>query len=134
MDKLAKRLRDDAEQIEVRISPQLENRIDASLRSVSQDGAAPAKSRQSASFWWASSLTGVAATLAIVAVVNLSKPEPEPAVGITEPPPQAFSVPQFDWKPKTAMLTQTLEQELVDLQSDLKKAEQTVRDDIDDIM
>jgi hypothetical protein len=132
MDKLAKRLREDADQIEVLISPQLENRIEASLRSVSQDGAAPTKSRQSASFWWASSLTGVAATLAIVAVVNLSGPEPE--VGITEPPQQAFSVPQFDWKTKPAMLTQTLEQELVDLQSDLKKAEQTVRDDIDEIM
>ena len=132
MDKLAKRLREDADQIEVLISPQLENRIEASLRSVSQDGAAPARSRQSASFWWASSLTGVAATLAIVAVVNLSGPEPE--IAITEPPQQVFSVPQFDWKPKPAMLTQTLEQELVDLQSDLKKAEQTVRDDIDDIM
>ena len=132
MDKLAKRLREDADQIEVQISPELENRIEASLRSVDQDGVAQAKSRQSALFWWASSLTGVAATLVIVAVVNLSKPEPE--VGITEPPQQAFSVPQFDWKPKTAMLTQTLEQELVDLQSDLKKAEQTVRDDIDEIM
>jgi hypothetical protein len=132
MDKLAKRLRDDADQIEVMISAELESRIDASLRSVSQDVAAPAKSRQSASFWWASSLTGVAATLAIVAVVNLSESGPE--VGITEPPQQAFSVPQFDWKLKPAMLTETLEQELVDIQSDLKKAEQTVRDDINEIM
>jgi hypothetical protein len=132
MDKLAKRLRDDADQIEVMISPELESRIEASLRSVSQAGAAPVKSRQSAWFWWASSLTGVAATLAIVIVVNFSKPEPD--AGITEPPQQALSVPQFDWKLKTAMLTETLEQELVDIQSDLKKAEQTVRDDIDDIM
>jgi hypothetical protein len=132
MDKLAKRLREDAQQIEIRISPELENRIEASLRSVDQDSVAPEKSRQSASFWWASSLTGVAATLAIVAVVNFSKPEPQ--IGITEPPQQTFSVPQFDWKPKTAMLTESLEQELVDIQSDLKKAEQTVRDDIDEIM
>ncbi len=132
MDKLAKRLREDADQIEVLISPELDNRIEASLQSVSQEGAAPVKSRQSTWFWWASSLTGVAATLAIVAVVNLSKPEPE--VGITEPPQQTFAVPQFDWKLKTAMSTETLEQELVDIQSDLKKAEQTVRDDIDEIM
>ena len=132
MDKLAKRLRDDADQIEVMISPELESRIEASLQSVSQDSAAPVKSRQSAWFWWASSLTGVAATLAIITVVNFSKPEPN--VGITEPPQQAFSVPQFDWKLKTAMLTETLEQELVDIQSDLKKAEQTVRDDFDEIM
>ena len=132
MDKLAKRLRDDAAQIEVTISAELEGRIDASLRSVSQDGAAPAKSRQSAAFWWASSLTGVLATIAVVAVVNFSKPEPE--IGITEPPLQVFSLPQFDWKLETAMLTETLEQELVDIQSDLKKAEQTVRDDINEIM
>jgi hypothetical protein len=132
MDKLAKRLREDADQIEALVSPELENRIEASLRSVSQDGATPVKSGHSASFWWASSLTGVAATLVIVAVVNFSKPEPE--VGFTEPPPQAFSVPRFDWKPKTAMFTETLEQELADIQSDLKKAEQTVRDDIDEIM
>jgi len=132
MDKLAKRLREDADQIEILISPELENRIEASLRSVTQDGGMPVQSRQSASFWWASSLTGVAATLVIVAVVNLSGPEPE--VGITEPPQQTFSVPRFDWKPKTAMLTETLEQELVDIQSDLKKAEQTVRDDIGEIM
>lgn len=132
MDNLAKRLREDAQQIEVQISPQLENRIAASLQSAAQDKVTPTRNRQSASFWWASSLTGVAATLAIVAIVNLWEPELE--VGITEPPQQAFSVPQFDWKPKTAMLTETLEQELVDIQSDLKKAEQTVRDDIDEIM
>jgi hypothetical protein len=132
MDKLAKRLREDAQQIEIRISPELENRIEASLRSVDQDSVAPAKSRQPASFWWASSLTGIAATIAIVAIVNLSGPEPE--LGITEPPQQVFSVPQFDWKPKTAILTETLEQELIDIQSDLKKAEQKVRDDLDEIM
>ena len=132
MDKLAKRLREDADQIEVLISPELDNRIRASLQSISQEGGSTAKNRQSTSFWWASSLTGVAATLAIVAVVNLSEPEPE--VGITEPPQQTFSIPQFDWKPKRAMLTETLDQELVDIQSDLKKAEQTVRDDLDEIM
>lgn len=132
MDKLAKCLREDADQIEVVISTELQSRIEASLQSVRQDGAAPVENRQPALFWWASSLTGVVATLVIVALVNRSEPEPE--VGITEPPQQAFSVPRFDWKPKTAMLTETLQQELVDIQSDLKKAEQTVRDDIDEIM
>lgn len=132
MDKLAKRLREDADQIEVQISPQLENRIQASLQGVRQEGEPPATSRPSASFWWASSLTGVAATLAIVAFVNFAGPEPE--IGVTEPPLQQFTIPRFDWKPKTAMLTETLDQELVDIQSDFKKAEQTVRDDIDEIM
>ena len=132
MDKLAKRLREDAEKIEARITPQLENRIEASLQGVSQEGGLPSSSRRTASFWWASSLTGVAATLAIVAIVNFAGPEPE--TGVTEPPLQQYTMPRFDWKPKTAVLTQTLEQELVDIQSDLKKAQQTVRDDIDEIM
>ncbi len=133
MDKLAQRLREDADQIEIQVSPELENRIHASLHALRNDRELPRSSSQSASFWWASGLTGVAATLAIVAFVNLSGPEPQ--VGITEPPQQqAFSVPQFDWQLETAMLTETLEQELVDIQSDLKKAEQTVRDDLDEIM
>ena len=132
MDKLAKQLREDADQIKVLITPELESRIEACLRGVAQDNGAVVKSRQSALFWWASSITGVAATLAIIAVVNLSNPELETA--ITEPPQQTFSVPKFNWKPKPAVFTETLEQELVDIQSDLKKAEQTVRDDIDEII
>jgi hypothetical protein len=132
MDDLAKQLRQDADQIKVLITPELENRIQASLRSVAQDDGESVKSRQSAWFWWASSVTGVAATLAIIVVVNLSKPELETA--ITEPPQQTLSVPKFDWKLKPAVLTDTLEQELVDIQSDLKKAEQTVRADIDEII
>ena len=132
MDKLAKQLREDADQIKVLITPELENRIEASLRGAVQDDAASVKRGQSTLFWWASSLTGVAATLVIIAIVNLSEPELESA--ITEPQQQAFSVPKFAWKPQPAVLTQTLEQELVDIQSDLKKAEQTVRDDIDEIM
>jgi len=132
MDKLAKRLRDDADQIDVLISPQLENRIEASLRGISQDGVAPAKSRQTASFWWASSLTGVAATLAVISIVNLTGPEPE--IAITEPPAQAFSMPQFEWKSQPAILTETLEEELENIQSDLKKAEQAVKEDFEDVL
>jgi hypothetical protein len=132
MDKLAKQLREDADEIRVVITPELENRIEASLRGVAQDKGELVKGRQSALFWWASSVTGVAATLAFIALVNLSKPELETA--ITEPQQQTFSVPRFDWKPKPAVLTETLEQELYDIQSDLKKAEQTVRDDIDEII
>ena len=132
MDAFGKRLKQDAACIDASISPELEERLKASVYSTGREVPERRPRSTTGGLWWASSLTGVAATLAIVAVVNLSGPEPE--VGITEPPQQAFSVPQFDWKTKPAMLTQTLEQELVDLQSDLKKAEQTVRDDIDEIM
>ena len=133
MDKLAKRLRADAEQIEVVVSPELDDRIRASIQGVKQEAAADiAVGRRPASFWWASSLTGVAATLAVIGIVNLGGPEPE--IMRTEPPMQSFAMPQFDWKPQTAMLTQTLEQELENIQSDLKKAEQAVKEDIEEVL
>lgn len=128
MDNLAKKLSADAEQIDVSISPQLDDRIRASLQSVSQEKAATTSKSQPTSFWWASSLTGVAATLAIIAIVNLSGPESEP--GVTEPPPPSMATSRIDFNLKPAMLTQTLEQELENIQSDLKKAEQVVRDDL----
>jgi len=133
MDNLAKRLREDADQIEVAVSPELDSRINASLQGVRQEASQPiATARRPAAFWWASSLTGVAAALAIVVIVNLQESEPE--ITVTEPAVQQFSIPRFNWKPKTAMLTETLEQELEDIQSDLKKAEQAVKDDLDEIM
>lgn len=131
MDKLAKQLRDDAKSIEARISPQLDERIRASLESAAQEQAPERPASPTAKFWWTSSLTGIAATLLVIAIVNLTLDEPEPA--ITEPPATPQLAVQFDWKLQPAMLTQTLEQELVDIQSDLKKAEQVVRDDIEQI-
>lgn len=131
MDKLAKQLRDDAKSIEARISPQLDERIRASLESTSQERTPARSPGHSARFWWTSSLTGIAAALLIVAIVNLTLDEPEPA--ITEPPATPQLAVQFDWNLQPAMLTQTLEQELADIQSDLKKAEQIVREDIEQI-
>ena len=128
MDDLAKKLRADADQIEVSISPQLDDRIRASLESANQDTSLPVAKSQPASFWWASSLTGVAATLAIIAIVNLNRPEPD--IAITEPPPASMTMSNFEWNLQPAVLTETLEQELADIQSDLKKAEQAVRDDL----
>jgi hypothetical protein len=133
MDKLAKRLRDDAGQIDVVISAELDARIRASLEGAKQEARVSASGvRRPAAFWWASSLTGVTAAIVVVVIVNLNRPEP--GIAITEPPMQAFTVPQFEWKPKTAMLTETLEKELEDIQSDLKKAEQVVKEDIEDIL
>ena len=127
MDDLAKKLRADAEQIEVSISPQLDDRIRASLESATQDRPQAASKQQPRSFWWASSLTGIAAAAAVIAVINMSGPDPDTAV--TQPPP-SLSASRIDFNLKPAVLTQTLEQELQDIQSDLKKAEQAVRDDL----
>ena len=131
MDKLAEQLRKDAEQIDAQISVQLDERIRASLESMSQDQVEAPTPRPQAAFWWASSLTGIAATMLVIAIVNLSSTEPEPVV--TQPPTSEYIAAQFDWNLKPAVLTQTLEKELVDIQADLKKAEQALRDDIEQI-
>ena len=64
MDKLAKQLRDDAGNIECRVSDELDRRILASLEATQPDvQAAQPRIARSPRFWWASSLTGVAAAL-----------------------------------------------------------------------
>lgn len=132
MDKLAEQLRRDAERIDAQISPQLDDRIRASLESASQDEPEARPARPSATFWWASSLTGIAAAVLVITLVNTSSPETESSV--TQPPPADYVASQFGaWNLKPAVLTQTLEQELDDIQADLKKAEQALRDDIEQI-
>ena len=129
MDKLANRLRQDAERIDVAVSDELDDRIMASLRAVTpRDDAARVEKKRAASFWWASSLTGVAAAAAVIAIVNTQQEAQSPA-----PATQAnilATVPVIDWKTETAMMTGQLQEELDNLQSDIKKAEQQVREDI----
>ena len=130
MDKLAKRLRDDAERIDATISEELDSRIQASLQGVQPERAStPAPVSRQRWFWWASSLTGVAAALVLIAIVNLRAPEPAPAVA--EAPVKPLVLPAIEWRTQPAVLTSPLEQEIEDLQSDLKKAEEAVKEDID---
>jgi len=130
MDKLAKQLREDAGQIESNISPELDERIRASLHGITPGPIdKPRPASRPAVFWWASSLTGVAAAVAIIAVVNLQAPEPGPELANTTAVP--LVLPTIKWNTETAVLTSPLEQEIEDLQSDLKKAEEAVKQDID---
>ena len=76
-------------------------------------------------FWLASTLTGVAAAVAVIAIVNWQTvQEPLP------PTPVATVTPMIDLNAEAAMLTSPLQQELDALQSDLKKAEEKVKRDI----
>ena len=129
MDKLGKRLRDDAVSIEAEISAGLDRRIQASLQNVAPERARPASRRSRPySFWWASSLTGIAAAIAVIAVINLERPEPTPIAGNTVQP---FVIPAINLKVEAAMLTSPLQQELEALQSDLRKVQRAVREDVD---
>jgi len=129
MDKLANRLRHDADEIEVTVSDELDRRIAASLRNVTprEEAVSAPESRRPALFWWASSLTGIAAAAAVIVVINSQQPA---EVATPTPVELIATVPVIDWKAESAMLTGQLQQELDNLQSDIKKAEQKVKEDI----
>jgi hypothetical protein len=119
MDKLAKRLREDAANINVSVSDELDRRIEASLLAVSPE---MAEQRP-----WASTVTGIAAAVAVIAIMNWRAPE-QPVADV--PLNIVAAVPAIDLKAEAAVLTNPLQEELDKLESDLKKAEEKVRRDI----
>jgi hypothetical protein len=132
MDKLAEQLKDDAARIDVRISDEFDRRMAASLQGARPDTPDVARAPQRpAGFWWASSLTGVAAALVLIAVFNSRAPIADtPIVSPAISPVSLASIPRIDWKAESAMLTRPLQKELLDLQADLKKAEEKVKKEI----
>ena len=130
MDKLALKLREDADKIEVRISDELDHRIEASLRAAAPADAAhrPVPRTRPPWFWMASALTGATAAVAVIAIVNMSSVEERtvatPMIVAADP------MPLLKLETEAVKLTHPLQQELEDLQSDLKKAEEKVRRDI----
>ena len=137
MDEFTKRLQADAERIEVGISDELERRIEASLHAseVLRPEDHSTSSRQTAArpalFWWASSTTGIAAALLLIALANgPARQVDEVSDAVPAAVVASLDAPAIDLKVESAMLTEPLRQELEDLQSDLKKVEQRVREDI----
>jgi len=127
MDKLAQKLRDDAARIDVEVSDELDRRIEASLQGVTPEVRKPRPAVRPPLFWWASTITGIAAAIAVIAVVNWQTPE-EPAA--LAPVDLMAATPSIDLKTETATLTAPLQEELDKLQSDLKKAEEKVKREI----
>ncbi len=132
MDNLAKQLKADAAAIEVQVSDELDRRIGASLQGITPEKpTAPAVQQRPPLFWWASSLTGIAAALAVIAIINSQSQVGEDAVEVPEMSPVTVATtPIIKWNAESAMLTQPLQRELEDLQSDIKKAEEKVRQEI----
>ena len=128
MDDLTRRLREDAARIDVAMTPQLDERIRASLEDVTPERPRNARTPRSFSLWWASSLTGVAAAIAVIAVVNLDRNVPV-TVPVTGGDASPFEIPALDLDVEAAVLTSPLTEELEALQSDLEKAEKAVRED-----
>jgi hypothetical protein len=130
MDELERRLRADAARIDAEVSPALDARIRASLEAAAAERRARNRRRAPARLWWASSLTGLAAVAGVVAVMNLRQPAPPAA----RPDTVALSLPTELPAPllraEAAVLTAPLERELADLEADLEKARDAVREDL----
>ena len=129
MDKLAKRLRHDAENIDAKVSDELDRRIRASLNGVTPatDSQASTPPARPAGFWWASSLTGIVAAVVVIAIINSQHDVPVPQAT----PANIFAaVPTIDLNAETAVMTSPLQQELDALQSDIRKAEKLVREEV----
>ncbi|RLA32339.1 MAG: hypothetical protein DRR11_08505 [Gammaproteobacteria bacterium] len=139
MDEFEKRLKRDAQGIDADISPQLASRIEASLRSVERIESLRQKGSATSNLWWASSLTGLAAAAAVIALLNWNRPDPEPVL----PEQTAFQVVpdareylqqiqgRLPLRAETADFRHGLEDELVKLQADFEKARENVNRDID---
>ena len=96
------------------------------MRSVTPETKHGREPARPAGFWWASSLTGIAAAAAVIVIINLQRAElPAPV-----PEDVIATVPSIDWQTEAASLTGPLQQELENLRSDLEKAEKKVREDI----
>jgi hypothetical protein len=137
MDEFEKRLKRDAEAIEARVSPAMRARIDASLQGTEPVRKARRKTASTVNLWWASSLTGLAAAVIVIALVNWNRPAADVS------PAETFATetelptePELPIGPeildiRTADFTSPLEQELINLQSDIEKARESVRKDLD---
>lgn len=132
MDRLDKRLKDDAGLIRADISPEMQERIRASISStypVDQELQRP--ETRGVSLWLSSSLTGLAAAALVIVLVNW-KTTVEPLEETSPTPSQTIlSIPTgFPLSAETAELTIPLEEELRNLQSDLEKARENVERDL----
>lgn len=140
MDEFEKRLKRDADAIEAEVSPQLRARIDASLQGVEPVRQA-GKETTPVILWWASSLTGLAAAVLVIVLVNWNQPgadvTPDETMAETRLEAELPTVPEVPANEppmldiRTADFASPLEQELENLQSDIEKARESVKKDLD---
>jgi hypothetical protein len=135
MDKLQAKLKADANRIDAEVSPQLQERIAASLHALPMLPAEAKVARTTASLWWASSLTGLAAAMLLLVLTSWNRETVEdvsPETYATVPPPDSGSplTRIIPLNASTAEFTEPLQDELRKLQADLEKARETVARDL----
>ncbi len=134
MDKLERRLKEDAGLIKADLAPELQERIRASLESTQPAKHTPRTAQTpGTSLWWASSLTGLAAAALLIVLINWNGGVEPVVVAASDPaPPEiTWSIQSaFPLNAETAEWTTPLEEELKNLQSDLEKARENVERDL----
>ena len=134
MDEFEKRLKKDAANICAEVSPELQRRLDASLRGVEPIPMAPDAGRTTGSLWLASSLTGLAAAVSIIVLLNWNRQDAvaPPPVTVADTPvaTDEYEYRGFPLNARTADLTEPLEEELQNLQADIEKARESVTRDL----
>jgi hypothetical protein len=142
MDELKKRLIEDADEIEAVVSPELHRRIDASLNAAreTRSVAGGRTAKRSNSLWLISSLTGLTAAALVILVISWNQPpESVPQEQVADQQLKVTDDSLLDgWNItgglslniESADLTRSLEDELVNLQSDLEKARENVEQDV----
>ena len=136
MDEFEDRLKRDAVDIQVAISPELRLRIDASLRATEQIRPVPEATASGMNLWWVSSLTGLAAAIAVIVLINWNRPVTEvmpPDVADSKTVPDyAGEIPDL-YRPqiKAADFTRPLEDELARLQTDIERARRNAKEGIE---
>jgi len=138
MDDFGKRLKQDALDISADVSPQLASRIEASLLAAERIEPLRQNRSDTSNLWWASSLTGLVAAAAVIAVPNWNRPEPEaivPEQTACQVVPDAQEYlrhiqGRLPLRAETADFTHGLEDELQKLQADIEKARENINQDI----
>jgi hypothetical protein len=131
MDELERRLREDATRIHAEVPADLQKRIGQSLQSARP--MSPPRRDFSWPLWLAASVTGAAAAVVAIVLVNVANEVPESADSA------AYSVPQYvnelhlalPLRATTADLTAPLEEEMKNLRADLERARENVEEDLE---
>ena len=127
MDDIERQLKEDAGLIKAELSPELQERIRASLESTRPEDQAPQKTQLPGTrLWWASSLTGLAAAALVIVLVNWNTT----VVPVDDQPLPSTPIWDFPLNVETAEWATPLEDELKNLQSDLEKARENVERDL----
>ena len=133
MDELERRLREDAHEIRAEVPAGLRARIGESLRSARP--MPPARRDFSWPLWLAASVTGAAAAVVAIALLNVGDMGETREAADSAP----YSVPQYvnelqrelPLRATTADLTAPLEEEMKNLRSDLERARENVERDLE---